>query len=342
MKTNEKQIQEIRDYYNKVNADFNHTLIYYRTRRFIELTNELLEKGKYNICLDIGCASGVFTEIAARKIPNVIAFDISEEMLKVTKTKIKRLGIKSHMMYVQGNAERLPFRKDVFDLIILFRVLEYLPVPEQSIEEISRVTQPKGHYIGSVPSRYGLYSITPFNVLYNTAAKIKNIILPKKKRESTDSYYRNFYTPKSIGKLFESSNLSLEISAVDYLSIPKMDSLKLRRLFARSMEKLSNVINPLKAYAINLVIQGESNKQGIRRLKKSILACPFCKKDVEIKEKYAVSKCGLKYKIENGIIRMQYPICSKCEKFTEFISEDNKNVTFKCKKCEKIIKDILC
>ena len=109
MKNNEKQIEEIRDYYNKVNADFDHTLKYYRTKRFIELTNELLQENKYNICLDIGCASGVFTELVARKIPNVVALSISSEMSKATKAKINRLCIKSNILYVQGNSKRLTF-----------------------------------------------------------------------------------------------------------------------------------------------------------------------------------------------------------------------------------------
>jgi len=221
--TNEKQIEEIREYYNKVNADFDHTLIYYRTKRFIELTNELLQKNKYEMCLDIGCASGVFTELVARKIPNVVAFDISEEMLKVTREKIKRLGIKSNVVYVQGNAERLPFRKDIFDLIILFRVLEYLSVPEQSIREISRIIQSEGNYIGSVPSKYGLYTSIPFNIVYRAAANVKNFILQRNKDNSgADNYYRNFYTPKAIKEIFKKSNLSLGISAVDYLTIPKI------------------------------------------------------------------------------------------------------------------------
>ena len=340
MKTNEKQIQEIREYYNKVNSDFDHTTKYYRTKRFIELTNKLLENNKYNFCLDIGCASGVFTELAARKIPNVVAFDISEEMLRVTKEKIKRLGIKSNMMYVQGNAERLPFREDIFDLIILFRVLEYLSIPPQSVKEISRILQPGSDYIGSVPSKYGLYSVAPINKLYKIAVKIKNTLLPKKKKnERADNYYRNFYTPKSIRDLFRESNLSLGISSVDYLSIPKLDGFILRRLFSRAMEMASSIITPLKALAINLVIQGKSDKGGNKKLKKSILACPFCKKDVEIKGKYAISKCGLKYKIEKDIIRMQYPICAKCGEVTEVASENNKKVSFKCGKCGKEMSD---
>lgn len=334
MKTNEKQIEEIREYYNKVNIGFDHTLKYYRTKRFIELTNELLQNKNYNMCLDIGCATGVFTELAVRKIPNVVAFDISEEMLKVTKEKIKKLGIKSSLMYIQGNAERLPFRKGVFDLIILFRVLEYLSVPEQSIQEISRIIQPKGSYIGSVPSRYGLYTAIPFNIVYDAAAKTKNFIMRRKKDNSgADNYYRNFYTPESIRELFKKSDLSLDIFAVDYLTIPRLDGFIVRKALARITEKLSELATPLKALAINLVIKGKSVKKGKATANKSILACPFCKKDVELKGKFAVSKCGLKYLIHNNIIRMQYPLCPKCNSITCLVGETKSKVQFICRKC---------
>lgn len=345
MENNEKQVQEIREYYNEVNIDFDHTIVYYRTKRFIEIINQILESRNFNSCIDIGCASGVFTKILAKKIPNIVAFDISEEMLKVTKEKLQKKGL-NNIIYVQGSAERLPFKQGVFNLVVGLRLLEYLPDYKKGINEISRVLSENSECICSVPSKYGKIVNMPLDLAYKSAAKIKNSIIKKNKEKvRADTYYRNFFTPAEISAEFENENMSTNILGIDYFIIPKMDGFFIRRALARTMEHISNVIVPLKTFAQNIIIKGELKNYSVisnsKLSNEEILACPFCKKSIKIVNDKLVSECGLKYKKENGIFYMIYPTCPLCNSVTELLEEDEKEVKFKCIKCNKIIKDKL-
>lgn len=69
-----------------------------------------------------------------------------------------------------------------------------------------------------------------------------------------------------------------------------------------------------------------------------ILACPFCKGDISLEEEELVSECGLRYKIEDGIPHMLYPICPDCKIETEMV-EENDEFEFVCKECGKKLHD---
>jgi uncharacterized protein YbaR (Trm112 family) len=69
-----------------------------------------------------------------------------------------------------------------------------------------------------------------------------------------------------------------------------------------------------------------------------ILACPFCKKDIRLEGTELVSDCGLRYKIEDGIPHMLYPICPDCKIETE-MTKENHEFEFVCKQCGKKLSD---
>lgn len=69
-----------------------------------------------------------------------------------------------------------------------------------------------------------------------------------------------------------------------------------------------------------------------------ILACPFCKRPVRLEGTELVSECGLRYKIEDGIPHMLYPICPDCKVETEMTKEDHE-FEFVCPKCGKKLYD---
>jgi len=52
---------------------------------------------------------------------------------------------------VVGNSNKLPFKNDIFDAVIMTEVLEYISRPEVAIKEIERVTKNEGHVLLSVP-----------------------------------------------------------------------------------------------------------------------------------------------------------------------------------------------
>lgn len=92
--------------------------------------------------LDSGCGNGAFTdEVIARAAPaSVIAVDPSEGQLAYART---RPG--SAMARFQiGDAQRLSFPDDSFDVAVMALVIAFLPQPDKAVAGMTRVVRPGG------------------------------------------------------------------------------------------------------------------------------------------------------------------------------------------------------
>jgi ubiquinone/menaquinone biosynthesis C-methylase UbiE len=95
--------------------------------------------------LDLGCGTGRLLDRLADRFPDLrgTGLDFSPEMLRQAR---QRNHHHPRLIYVQGNAEALPFADSQFDAV--FNTLSFLhyPKPEQVFSEVSRVLNPGGHF----------------------------------------------------------------------------------------------------------------------------------------------------------------------------------------------------
>ena len=97
-----------------------------------------LLNGQTGLCLDIGVGTGRMVTPLSSQGLNVIGLDISEGMLRVAKGK----GIP----IVYGDARRIPFKDETFDVAIASRVLIHLSDPA-CYHEASRVLRKNGTFV---------------------------------------------------------------------------------------------------------------------------------------------------------------------------------------------------
>src|SRR5215831_18397128 len=92
--------------------------------------------------LDVGCGNGAFTEeLIARCAPaTVMAVDPSGDQLAYART---RPGAKAAEFQL-GDAQKLPFCDDSFDIAIMALVISFLPSPDKAAAELTRVVRPAG------------------------------------------------------------------------------------------------------------------------------------------------------------------------------------------------------
>jgi ubiquinone/menaquinone biosynthesis C-methylase UbiE len=89
--------------------------------------------------LDVGCGTGFATEGLLKETGNVVALDQSVHQLEQAWTKLGKLDpVAFHL----GDAERLPFRNDVFDVVWSSGSIEYWPEPIVALRELRRVAKP--------------------------------------------------------------------------------------------------------------------------------------------------------------------------------------------------------
>jgi len=102
----------------------------------------------FDNCLEIGCGTGKNTVWFATKAQNVVAIDLSNEMLQLAQDKIHQDTVS--FVQVDINSD-WSFTKDVFDLVSFSLVLEHIENLDHIFEEASRLLKQYGLlYLGEL------------------------------------------------------------------------------------------------------------------------------------------------------------------------------------------------
>lgn len=110
----------------------------------------LLQK-KYQFGLDIGAGKGSMTKFLMKHINKITCLDKEAKELSILK---KRLGSESRRLsFVKGDASKLPFKSNSFDLVFSNCVLEHIKGDEKVLAEIGRCLKPGGSLIMTFPNK---------------------------------------------------------------------------------------------------------------------------------------------------------------------------------------------
>lgn len=105
--------------------------------------------------LEIGCTNG-FSSIEINKLTNcnVIGIDINQNSIDNAISRILPNNLDpKKISFEYGNAEKLRFKDNTFDLIICGNALSFVSDKSKAIEELKRVLKPNG-FISIVPIWY--------------------------------------------------------------------------------------------------------------------------------------------------------------------------------------------
>jgi len=94
--------------------------------------------------LDVGCGTGFATEGLLRYTDDVHGLDQSRHQLEKAFAKF---GPRDRVRFYRGDAERLPFRDDSFDVVWSSGSIEYWPNPVAALSEFRRVVEPGGRVL---------------------------------------------------------------------------------------------------------------------------------------------------------------------------------------------------
>ena len=111
---------------------------------FIEtVLNASPPTGKF---LEVGCGTGRISIGIAKYNPNVdiIAVDLSENMLAVAKENAKQEGVLDRIQFQIADAKKLPFDNQSFDSVFCHNMLHHIPDPLHMVEDIKRVAKDNG------------------------------------------------------------------------------------------------------------------------------------------------------------------------------------------------------
>jgi len=104
---------------------------------------------------DLGCGSGVFTELLQRKGYQSVGLDISPKLVALGRRKYPGIEL------IEGDAENLPFPAESLDGLLLSGLVHHFPDPRRLASEVKRVLRRGGRFVAFDPNR-----INPFMWLY--------------------------------------------------------------------------------------------------------------------------------------------------------------------------------
>ncbi len=120
-------------------ALFNDAGILNRIREAAQLTMQ-------SRVLDVACGPGIVVEALARVAGEVVACDITPEMLVKTEQRCAAAGL-TNVRCVPGRAEDLPFEDAAFDVVVSRSALHHFLDPAAALREMARVVRAGGRIV---------------------------------------------------------------------------------------------------------------------------------------------------------------------------------------------------
>ena len=96
--------------------------------------------------LDLGCGAGTDSLVAATMVGpegRVTGIDMTPQMLAKARAAAEEMGA-TNVEFVEGEAERLPFADESFDVIVSNGVIDLIPDKDAVFAELYRVLRPGG------------------------------------------------------------------------------------------------------------------------------------------------------------------------------------------------------
>ena len=180
-----------------------------------EVIDSLHVKGKK--VLDVGSGQGTNLYYALTKGADAIGIDISPSAVRIAKRHLKQAH-KSSARARQGNAERLPFKDETFDIVFSLGVLHHTANIKKAADEIYRVMKPGGTvclmlYKRHTFQHYTIATIRGVNSLLAAVSRgrlsLFGIIHPDKKKKYGTFFHEllncpilKTYSRKQVKKIF--------------------------------------------------------------------------------------------------------------------------------------------
>jgi ubiquinone/menaquinone biosynthesis C-methylase UbiE len=141
----EKITMQKESYWSKFANDFEDRVNYAVGKNNIEIIKTFLSEQKtLGKTLELGCGNGTYSEILIREAEHLTATDFSDEMVAVSKDRLK--GIEN-LSVEKANCFSLSYPDSSFDTVFMANLLHIIPEPEKAVAEGKRVLKTNGRLI---------------------------------------------------------------------------------------------------------------------------------------------------------------------------------------------------
>lgn len=168
-------------------------------QRYKQLSYAALHVPVAGTVLDLGCGPGTDTiPLAQLVVPQgwVVGVDVDAAMITAASQRAASAGVSDRVTHHLGDATRLPFAANAFDVARSERLFQHLDHPEQALAEMIRVTRPGGRIV-VLDTDWATVSIASSEIdVERTLARVR-----------AERYVRNGYAARTLYRLFREQGL---------------------------------------------------------------------------------------------------------------------------------------
>jgi len=213
--TDDQRISMVKEIFSTITGKYDFLNRFLSLRRDVAWRNFAAKKMRFfqtNRYLDVACGTGDLSIAAAGKHPQiqVTGIDFVPEMVATAKDKVQKKNLAHRIQITQGDALRLPFEDNSFDVAGIAFGIRNIPDRMRALSEMLRVTVPGGQVMvlemTFVQNRFfKLIYYVYLNYLLPTFAKLfsKN---PAAYYYLADSIM-NFPAPDAFAKIMEDAGM---------------------------------------------------------------------------------------------------------------------------------------
>lgn len=201
--------------------------------------------------IEVGCGLGGFVMNIAKRGGRIIGLDVSAKAVHIARDLAKRLKLQDNVDLVVGDAQFLPFKEEVGDIVICSETLEHVPDYEKAFGELSRIADTSGYLCLTVPN-------------FLSTALIENVILlligqPSYVKSNVCVEKEHIFHVFKLKKLLAKEGVKvITMRSVDFLHVPPRVRRILKigeslRLVSEKLEVLLvRYVSPLRLMGANI------------------------------------------------------------------------------------------
>ncbi len=174
---------------------------YNRGKRSIKtkIISRLLGDVKGKSILDIGIGSGFFSQFCINRKANTISVDFASSIIEYHRKNNPNLTL------IQADAQALPFKAEIFDIVLALDVIEHVNSAQEFLREIKRVLKTKGRLILITPNTTNLIEKI-LKIPLILARKVLNLETGIKKHTCT---HIKEFSQRELSSLLRKSNFKI-------------------------------------------------------------------------------------------------------------------------------------
>jgi ABC-2 type transport system ATP-binding protein len=186
-------------YWSRFQATFDENQEYVVGKYFLDDVKENIKRlPDLGEVLELGCGTGIFTEVVAPNADHVFATDLSDELLERAKIRLNEID---NITIQKENCTNISFPANQFDTVLMANLIHVIENPSRALQECYRVLKDDGLLVITSFTNYGM---KPLEIIKLGFRFMKVWGKPPK--------HTHRFSPESLGSLMESAGFTIEES----------------------------------------------------------------------------------------------------------------------------------